>query len=81
MSDLMNYVPHIGCSLQNIKEVDVLCFRIRDKKSGPLDNNGSEMSTITDEHDDVIKWKRFPRYWPFVWGIKRSPLNSPHKGQ
>ena len=20
-------------------------------------------------HDDVIKWKRFPRYWPFVWGI------------
>ena len=18
-------------------------------------------------HDDVIKWKRFPRYWPFVW--------------
>ena len=23
---------------------------------------------ITDQmsHDDVIKWKRFPRYWPFV---------------
>ena len=20
-------------------------------------------------HDDVIKWKHFPRYWPFVWGI------------
>ena len=20
-------------------------------------------------HDDVIKWKRFLRYWPFVWGI------------
>ena len=18
-------------------------------------------------HDDVIKWKHFPRYWPFVW--------------
>ena len=30
-------------------------------------------------HDDVIKWKRFPRYWPFVWGIHRSPVNSPHK--
>ena len=27
-------------------------------------------------HDDVIKWKYFPRYWPFVW-----PVNSPHKGQ
>ena len=25
------------------------------------------------EHHDVIKWKPFPRYWPFV--------NSPHKGR
>ena len=32
-------------------------------------------------HDDVIKWKLFPRYWPFVRGIHRSPVNSPHKGQ
>ena len=23
----------------------------------------------------------FPRYWPLVRGIHRSPLNSPHKGQ
>ena len=33
------------------------------------------------KHDDVIKWKHFPRYWPFVWGIHRSPVNSPHKVQ
>ena len=26
-------------------------------------------------NDDVIKWKHFPRYWPFVRGI------HPHKGQ
>ena len=32
-------------------------------------------------HDDVIKWKLFPRYWPFVRGIHRSPVNSLHKGQ
>ena len=32
-------------------------------------------------YDDVIKWKHFPRYWPFVRGIHRSPVNSPHKGQ
>ena len=31
-------------------------------------------------HDDVIKWKHFPRYWPFVRGIHRSPGNSHHKG-
>ena len=32
-------------------------------------------------HDDVIKWKHFPRNWPFVQGIHRSPVNFPHKGQ
>ena len=34
-----------------------------------------------DFHDDVIKWKQFPSYWPYVRGIHRSPVNSPHKGQ
>ena len=33
------------------------------------------------DHDDVIKWKHFPRNWPFERGIHRSPVNSPHKGQ
>ena len=32
-------------------------------------------------HDDVIKWKHFPRYWPFVRGIHQSPVNSPNKGK
>ena len=32
-------------------------------------------------HDDVIKLKHFPRYWPFVRGIHRSSVNSPHKDQ
>ena len=35
----------------------------------------------TQPHDDVIKWKHFPHYWPFVRGIHRFPVNSPHKGQ
>ena len=30
---------------------------------------------------NVITWKHFPRYWLFVRGIHRSPVNSPHKGQ
>ena len=33
------------------------------------------------EHDNFIKWKHFPRYWPFVRGIHWSPVSSPHKGQ
>ena len=31
-------------------------------------------------HYDVIKWKHFPRYCPFVWGIHRSSVESPLKG-
>ena len=26
----------------------------------------------------MMTWKYFPRYWPFVRGINRSPVNSPH---
>ena len=45
-------------------------------------------------HGDVVTWKRFqhswwrhqmekkfPRYWPFMRGIHRSPVDSPQKGQ
>ena len=28
-----------------------------------------------------MKWKHFPRYWPFLRGIHRSPVNSRHQGQ
>ena len=39
---------------------------------------------IHDHHNDVIKWKHFPPYWPywpFVRVIHWSPENSHHKGQ
>ena len=32
------------------------------------------------KHYDVIQWKHFPRYCPFVRGIHRSTVDSPHKG-
>ena len=41
-------------------------------------NDRSDGSAV---HDDVIKWKHFPRNWPFVREIHRSPVNFPHKGQ
>ena len=37
--------------------------------------------TLSLSNDVVIKWKLFPRYWPFVRGIHRLPVKSPHKGQ
>ena len=50
---------------------------IREKTLASNDIIGEGM-VILNYHDDVIKWKHFPRYWPFVRGIHRSPVNSPH---
>ena len=49
-----------------------------------IENHVSSNNMVIEEachHDDVIKWKHFPRYCPFVPGIHRSPVNSTHKGQ
>ena len=40
-----------------------------------------DIMSISLEYDDIIKWKHFSRYWPFVRGIHRYPVNSLHKGQ
>ena len=37
--------------------------------------------SIIFQQDDVIKWKHFQRYWPFVREIHRPPVNFPDKGQ
>ena len=39
------------------------------------------ITRLVECHDDVIKWKHFPRYWPAVRGICRSLVNSTHKCQ
>ena len=31
------------------------------------------------DHDDVMTWKCFPHYWPFLRHIHWSPVVSPHK--
>ena len=41
----------------------------------------ARLEVLSHRHDDVIKWKHFSRYWPFVRGIRWSPVNSPRKGQ
>ena len=46
-----------------------------------LSNVKHHANQFIPEHDDVIKWKHFPRNWPFVRGIHRPPVNSPHKVQ
>ena len=63
---------------------NVVCEMTANLSSGRWVNVDSTMEISEQskpKHDDVIKWKHFPRYWPFVRGIHRSPVNSPHKGQ
>ena len=42
---------------------------------------GDFLVSMVEVHDDVIKWKHLPCYWPSERGIDRSPVNSSHKGQ
>ena len=46
-----------------------------------VNNMGATGPIITTHDYDVIQWKHFPCYWPFVQGIHWSPVNSPRKGQ
>ena len=39
------------------------------QNGGKITDNISKYNFVN--HDDVIKWKHFPRYWPFVRGIHR----------
>ena len=43
---------------------------------GPL----ASQCRVLLKHDDVIKWKYFPHYWPFARGIHWPPVDSPQKG-
>ena len=61
-------IPHHTSPLTTFSSIMIKCVPDRVAAIRPL-------------HDDVIKWKHFPRYWPFVRGIHQSPMNSPHKGQ
>ena len=75
-----HYIPNVKlmwsiCQKQNIRYIPSW-FGVIAK--GALE---SQRMQIRRRHVDVIKWKQSPRYWPFVRGINRSPVNSPHKGE
>ena len=60
-----------------------MCPHIKFNYDWPIvtDNITTTAALKSITHDDFIKWKHFPRYWPFVRRIHGSPVNSPHKGQ
>ena len=69
----------IICIFHGIRYV---IFRIQQNQIGKITARLSlTCHAIRRLHDDVIKWKHFPRNWPFVRAIHRSPVNCPHKGR
>ena len=70
------------------KMFDFLSFiQVSSYSTGSICSNSSLVRTCAwrriglISHVEIIKWKYFPRYWPFVRGIHRSPVDSLHKGQ
>ena len=74
MALLCNDVSHwLGASIESPLCYEVNFFRF-------------VTSPVVIETLVIYSWWRhqmetFPRHWPFVRGIHRSPVNSPHKGQ
>ena len=54
-----------------------MCMGLANISKYPLNNSWIWYDNAN--HDDVIKWKYFLRYWPFVRGFHRSSVNSPQK--
>ena len=76
---------YISCSVKFYSGHAFCCIRVTCRK-GTNDSCG-RFAVIRARHlgqqcmMTSLKWKHFPRHWPFVWGIQRSPVNSEHKGQ
>ena len=76
----LNVFPSIlqGCFTSIIRLLFPIASEGILKKMGKY---SARIHKVLLKHDDVTKWKHCPHYWPFVRGIYRSPVNSPHKGQ
>ena len=57
------------------------CVARNDGGRGDGYPNVSRSRSTISSHDDVIKWKHFPLYWPFVRGIHRSPVTGEFPSQ
>ena len=76
----LKFVPRgpIDIYASTVSDNDLTAIR---RQSIIWTNDGSFTDTYTRSthrfHDDVIKWKHFPRHWSSVRGIHRSSVNSP----
>ena len=71
--------PYFSVQRCNDEENAFACWWPSTARCQDIGRHSAEQDHVPYIHDDVIKWKHFRRYWPFVWGIHWPPVNSPHK--
>ena len=71
----INYQYRAGRIVQMLYVIHHHSFGYRSFINGCLDTWVARCDKDIKYHDDVMRWKHFPRYWPFVRGIHRSPEN------
>ena len=62
----------MGVAVSQNSQHNKMCEHWESYMGQVLYHHASSLSIL---HDDVIKWKHFPCYCPFVRGIHRSPVN------
>ena len=75
----------VECQRPNVMRINVMLFKAQcheiwfvGRKTNVMTfigvGKGDRFIGLGSTHDDVIEWKHFPRYWPFVREIHRSPV-------
>ena len=75
------YVDENKSSMINVYLMASEELRTIDQGNEPSSTQVCLCHGISFMHDDVIKWKHFPCYWPFVRGIHWWLVDSPAKCQ
>ena len=80
--ELLHITSHISNDKSHKCRHDIINSEGRPNLPWAQCNRKCQLDTNCDQSPiSLHEWKYFPRYWPFVRVIQRSPVNSPHKGQ
>ena len=64
-------IPSVPVDIVNVGYWKNEYLRHRIRGNNNQFNQSYQIRPCSESQDDIIKWKHFPRYWPFVRGIHR----------
>ena len=71
-------------TLKTLQLMNLLqCFSVSEMDHWKYEGFKNRKNVSIERSNGIIMMtsSNFPRHWPFVRGIHRSPVNAPHKGQ